>query len=227
MDELIDAIEGISRGEAVVVVAEKIVRPRSGPLLSFSGEAEHGRSGSSAWIIATIAVLVLAALAAYWLVGIEAKEADDGEKVGAVQESESEQRPPKAALPIVPKEKPKEAVTAVHVVLSSNVDAEIYDAAKDKRLGSTNTEEGIYIEPDRIPIKLELRADGYVDQVISVENTEEFKHEVQLEAEPKAKAKAKKKTKKKVKHKTNSVGSGSGSGGGVAQIKDPFAGVGK
>ncbi len=229
MDELIAAIEGISRGEAVAVVAEKIVRPRSGPLLAFSGEAEHGRSGSSAWIVVTIAVLVLAALAAYWMVGAGGQEADEGEKIGAVQASKSEVRPAKAP-PIAPKEKPKEAVTPVHVVLSSNVDARIYDAEKGEMLGSTNTEAGIYIEPSRIPITLDVRANGYVDQVITVQNTEEFKHEVQLEAEPKVKGKKKgKKTKKvkKIKKTKKTKGASSGSGGGSAQIKDPFAGLGK
>ncbi len=238
MDELIEAIEGISRGEQVAVVAEKIARPRSGPLLSFSGEAEHVRSGSSAWIIVTIAVLVLAALAAYWMVGPGDSEqganveAEEEAKAKTKQGSEPEVTPPKPAL-VVAEERPKEAVKAVHVVLSSNVEAEIIDAEKGERLGNTNTEAGIYIEPSRIPITLKLQADGYVDQEITVQEAEEFMHEVELKALPKVrgKKKSKKKPKKKKpkgegepKDKDKDKGSESG---GAAQIKDPFAGLGK
>ncbi|HFE44754.1 MAG TPA: serine/threonine protein kinase [Nannocystis exedens] len=245
MDELIEAIEGISRGEQVAVVAEKIARPPSGPLLSFSSEAEHARSGSSAWIIATIGVLVLAALAAYWMVrpgdSDQAKSGDgveDGAKVEPKQDSKPEFTPPKASAPVVAKQVPKEAAKAVHVVLSSNVDAEIIDARSKEKLGWTNTEAGIDIEPSRIPLTLVLRATGYADQEVTVQNTEEFVHEVQLEkkAKNKAKNKAKKKAKKKAKNKAKKKaknkadtkkpeGEGHESGGSL-QVRDPFAGVG-
>jgi len=236
MDELMAAIEGVGQGKSVAVVDENIVRPSSGPLLAFSsGEVAPESRGSAAWIVVTIAVLVVAGLGAFWL------SKDDSETPAAdevaIGQPPKVAAPPIVAPPIVPvKPTPEEPTpevvpSVVRLILTTNVEAEIL-SEEGASLGTTNSEEGISVERSEAPRKLTLRADGFVDRTIEVILDEDLRQDVDL-VKVKGKSKGKSKTKKGDKtpdkgDKTPDKGdTGASAGGGTLGLKDPFGGVGK
>jgi serine/threonine-protein kinase len=241
MTEMMEAIEGASSGRAVAVVAENIVKPPSGPLLGFSGETVDDvapeRSGSSAWIVLTIAVLVTAALGALLLLDDDDPEPESAPPVAV-------EPPPAVVAPPVKPEKPdavEAAPTTVRLTLTTNVEAEVFDPDEGVVLGSTNSADGITVVRSSEPRTLVLRADGYEEQRIQLVFTEDQKQTYELDPLAKTK-KGKKVAKKKKGGKTTanaggsggtgdsgggSGGSGGGSKGGSLGLKDPFGGVGK
>lgn len=233
MDEMMAAIEGVGRGEAVAVVSERIDRPRSGPLLAFSGdEGEVARSGSSAWIAITVAVLVVAGLGAYWL-AVGDGDGDENDPVALVEPKPSEPAPIVEAPqpPVVPVEADP---GVVRLLLTTNVEAEVFDPEGGVVLGTTNTEGGIAVARSATPRMLTLRADGYVDHPIEVVLEGDFDHTFELD--PISKGKKGKGKKGKGKSPKGGTGGGSGDSGGAGDsggkggplgLKDPFGGVGK
>ncbi|MEZ4381516.1 MAG: serine/threonine-protein kinase [Nannocystaceae bacterium] len=241
MTEMMAAIDGASSGKSVAVVAENIVKPPSGPFLGFSGETDAPeRSGSSAWIVLTIAVLVTAALGALLLI--------DDDEVAEVPTTPvvAKDAPPAVATPPVKPEAPTqpEAPTTVKLTLTTNVDAEIFDPDEGVVLGTTNSEEGIPVVRSSEARTFVLRADGYEEQRIQLVLAEDQKQSYELDPLAKAKKGKKAATKKKKADGTSgeagsgSGGSGSGgttsggsggsgSKGGSLGLKDPFGGVGK